>query len=162
MHSINIRKIRKEDDAAIAAIIRTVLKEHRAPETGTAFADKELDAMTETYSKPDTVYFVVELDGKVAGGAGIAPLAGHGENVCELQKMYFIPEARGLGIGHIMLEKCLLEARNMGFRKCYLETLDDMLSAQSLYRKSGFTYLEAPLGNTGHNACPVWMIRDLA
>lgn len=161
MHAITIREIIKADNPFIGRIIRDVLMEHKVPEVGTAFADPELDAMYEAYQKPGSAYFVVELNNRIVGGAGIAPLANQQENICELQKMYFLPEVRGLGIGNLMMEKCLIEARKMGYDQCYLETMDDMVSAQSLYRKSGFTYLNNPMGNTGHHACPVWMIRDL-
>ena len=37
----------------------------------------------------------------------------------------------------------------------------NMKSAQKLYLKKGFKYIENPIGNTGHSSCPVWMIKDL-
>src|SRR5690606_24758854 len=122
MRNVNIREIQQSDDPAIAKVIRDVLIEHDVPRTGTAFADPELDHMFETYNRPGSVYFVVELDGAIVGGAGVAPLANQNENICELQKMYFLPEARGLGIGNTMMEKCLIEAKKLGYEKCYLET----------------------------------------
>ena len=75
--------------------------------------------------------------------------------------MYFLQETRGKGIGLQMIQKCLEKAVELGYEKCYLETLPEMLAAQSLYQKIGFEYLCAPLGNTGHTTCPVWMIKEL-
>ena len=75
--------------------------------------------------------------------------------------MYFLKEARGKGIGYKMILKCLEKAKEFGFEKCYLETLPNMLSAQKLYQKVGFQYLDEPLGCTGHSSCPVWMIKKL-
>jgi len=161
MRNVNIREIQQSDDPAIAKVIRDVLIEHDVPRTGTAFADPELDHMFETYNRPGSVYFVVELDGAIVGGAGVAPLANQNENICELQKMYFLPEARGLGIGNTMMEKCLIEAKKLGYEKCYLETMEYMKPARGLYVKSGFRYLDGPMGDTGHYQCPVWMLRDL-
>ncbi|WP_366788826.1 GNAT family N-acetyltransferase [uncultured Flavobacterium sp.] len=156
-----IRKIDKEDDAVIARVIRDVLAEHNVPKVGTAFADASLDCMFETYCKPDSVYFVVEKDGRIIGGAGIAPLDSGPDDTCELQKMYFLGEARGLGIGSQMIDTCLRAAADFGYAQCYLETMPHMEAAQKLYLKKGFTYLDAPMGDTGHSSCPVWMLASL-
>ncbi len=161
MHTISIRNISQQDDPEIAKVIRNVLIEHNVPRTGTAFADPELDQMFESYNHPKSAYFVVEMDGKIVGGAGVALLANQDDNICELQKMYFLPEVRGMGIGALMMEKCIQAAKNFGYDSCYLETMHYMESAQRLYKKSGFTYLQTPMGNTGHHACPVYMIRNL-
>ena len=161
MHTINIREIRQEDNHDVARVIRSVLEEHNVPKTGTAYADPELDHMFEAYGKPRHAYFVVEYDGDIVGGAGIAPLIDGGHEVCELQKMYFLLQVRGKGFGSLMMEKCLEVARAFEFSTCYLETMEYMEAAQKLYRKSGFGYLDAPMGNTGHCACGVWMTKPL-
>ncbi|MCF6128175.1 GNAT family N-acetyltransferase [Flavobacterium sp. AS60] len=161
MKGIVIREIKKEDNQQIAAVIREVFITDNYPKTGTAFADKQLDFMFETYDKLRATYFVVENEGRIVGGAGVSQLENSTENICELQKMYFLKEARGKGIGFQMIQKCLLEATNLGYEKCYLETLPEMLTAQHLYKKAGFEYLCTPMGNTGHTTCPVWMIKNL-
>jgi putative acetyltransferase len=161
MNASIIREIQKTDNPEVANVIRTVLIEHNVPKVGTAYADPQLDYMFEAYSEPNSMYFVVELNDKIIGGAGIAPLANGSAEICELQKMYFLPETRGLGIGSKMMEVCLEKAKNLGFKKCYLETMPYMEAAQKLYVKSGFEYLDGPMGNTGHCSCPVWMIKSL-
>ena len=161
MASIIIREIQKQDNEQIADVIRQVFINDNFPKTGTAFADPQLDYMFEAYNKPKAVYFVVEDNGKLIGGAGVNQLDNSDANICELQKMYFLPEARGKGIGLEMIRKCLESATAFGYEKCYLETLPEMLSAQKLYTKVGFEYLRAPIGATGHTTCPVWMIKEL-
>ena len=161
MNSIVIREIKKEDNQQIAAVIREVFIADNFPKTGTAFADTQLDFMFEAYDKPRATYFVVESEGKIIGGAGVSQLESSTENICELQKMYFLQEARGKGIGFQMIQKCLEKATELGYSSCYLETLPEMLTAQHLYKKAGFEYLCAPMGNTGHTTCPVWMIKEL-
>ncbi|EJL61492.1 GNAT family N-acetyltransferase [Flavobacterium sp. CF136] len=156
-----IRKIKKEDNQEVAQLIRSVFDEMEIPKVGTAYEDPCLDLMFEEYNKQQSVYLVVENEGKIVGCAGIAPLENGDPKVCELQKMYFLPETRGLGIGSKMMEKCLEKARSFGFEKCYIETMPFMHAAQKLYKKSGFEYLDAPMGNTGHCSCPVWMLKDL-
>jgi putative acetyltransferase len=161
MDSLIIREIQKQDNPEIAQVIRTVLIEHNVPKVGTAYADPQLDCMFQTYDRSNAVYFVVENNGRIIGGAGIQQLENEAQSVCELQKMYFLPEARGRGVGAMMMEKCLQSAKDFGFQKCYLETMPYMEAAQKLYKKSGFEYLCAPMGNTGHTSCPVWMIKEL-
>ncbi len=156
-----IREIQPEDNNQIADVIRQVFISDDYPKTGTAFADSQLDFMFETYNKPKAIYFVVEENGKIIGGAGVSQLDNSEENICELQKMYFLQEARGKGIGFEMIQKCLQKAKDFGYEKCYLETLPEMLNAQKLYMKVGFEYLCEPLGGTGHTSCPVWMLKSL-
>ncbi|AMA49584.1 MULTISPECIES: GNAT family N-acetyltransferase [Flavobacterium] len=156
-----IRLIRKEDNREVAALIRTVLEEYKAPKEGTAYEDPQLDVMFETYQKIQSAYFILELSGKIVGCAGIAPLKNATTEVCELQKMYFLSSVRGKGWGTQMMKICLDKAKEMGFEKCYLETLTTMEKAQRLYLKSGFIYLSEPMGNTGHSACPIWMLKEL-
>jgi putative acetyltransferase len=161
MENYSIRKIKKEDNSAVAALIRAVFDELNIPKVGTAYEDPYLDLMFEEYSKPKSVYYVVEKEGRIIGSAGVAQLENEAENICELQKMYFLPETRGLGIGSQMMAKCLQSAKDFGFEKCYLETMPFMLDAQKLYKKVGFEYICSPMGSTGHTSCPVWMLKDL-
>lgn len=156
-----IRTIEPGDDAAIARIIRTVMQEFGADGPGFAIHDAEVDAMSAAYAGPRAAYFVVEIDGSVLGGAGVAPLEGGPEDVCELRKMYFLPSARGLGVGAALLGRCLETARTFGFRACYLETLADMHAAQRLYRRFGFQPLDAAMGRTGHFSCNTFYLLEL-
>jgi putative acetyltransferase len=156
-----IRKIEKKDNQEVAQLIRSVFDEMNIPKVGTAYADPYLDLMFEEYNKPKSSYFVVESAGRIVGGAGIAPLENEDKSICELQKMYFLPEIRGLGIGSQMMDRCLKQAKDFGFEKCYLETMPFMLAAQKLYEKSGFEYIDATMGCTGHTSCPVWMLKVL-
>ncbi len=160
-NNIVIREIRKSDDAQIAEVIRSVLIEFGVPKVGTAYEDEALDKMTETYNKENASYFVIDANGIIIGGAGVAQLDNYEGNICELQKMYFLPEARGVGLGAKMMAACLEQAKQFGFEKCYLETMPYMDDARKLYKKVGFKMLEKPMGNTGHYSCNVWMINDL-
>ncbi|GGX28690.1 GNAT family N-acetyltransferase [Aquimarina muelleri] len=162
MSSIKIRTIQPSDNKEIAKVIRNVLIEMEVPKVGTAYEDKSLDKMFETYNKPKMQYYVVEEEGRIIGGAGIAPLEGEASmQVCELQKMYFLEQARGKGVGFKMINTCLSFAKEQGYIKCYLETMPYMESARKLYHKVGFLPLEAPMGNTGHYSCQAWMIKEL-
>ena len=158
---MKIREVIKPDNPYLAIIIRGVLKEMKVPTKGTAYADKELDNMYQAYSVPRSKYFVVEFGDQILGGAGIMQLNKEAENICELQKMYLHPKARGKGVGSNLLKLCLSFARENNFSLCYLETMPYMLDAQELYRKNDFVYINKPMGDTGHYSCSVWMTKEL-
>ncbi|WNG50610.1 GNAT family N-acetyltransferase [Archangium minus] len=159
---LKLRPIEPRDDAAVAAIIRKVMPEFGANGPGFAIQDAEVDGMSAAYSQPGRAYWVVEDEtGRVVGGGGIAPLEGNEPGVCELRKMYFLPEARGRGVGERLLRQSLEFAREAGYRTCYLETLSGMEQAQKLYRRLGFQQLCAPMGATGHFSCDRWYALDL-
>jgi len=157
-----LREISVSDNEAIAKIIREVFVELGVPKVGTAYADPELDTMFSAYQKARSAYFVIEVDGQLLGGGGIAPLAGGPEAICELQKMYFLPQARGMGWGEKLIDACLDFAKEQGFTQCYLETMPYMKAAQKLYKKKAFRYIDGPMGATGHTSCNVWMTKTLA
>ena len=159
--TFTIRPIETRDDAAVAQVIRTVMPSFGADGPGFAIHDPEVDHMTAAYAQPRCSYFVVELDGRVVGGAGIAPLQNGEPDVCELRKMYFLPEARGIGAGTAMMQRCLDAARAHGFTRCYLETLTGMDQAQALYQRTGFKPLCAPMGGTGHFSCDRFFLLHL-
>jgi putative acetyltransferase len=156
-----IRPIEPRDDGAVANLIRTVMPEFGASGPGFAINDPEVDAMAAAYSGAGHAYWVVELDGSVAGGGGIAPLDGGPTDTCELRKMYFMPSLRGRGAGRALIARCLDAAREAGFRQCYLETLGGMHEAQRLYRAAGFSRIDGPMGATGHFACNTFFLRTL-
>ena len=161
MSGFSIRPITTADDAAMAAIIRGVMPEFGATGDGFAINDPEVDWMHRAYSQPRCAYFVVEREDRVVGGAGVAPLEGGDPGVCELRKMYFLPEARGIGAGAALMARCLQAARELGFRQCYLETLTGMDSAMKLYERSGFRRISCSMGHTGHGGCNTFYLLEL-
>lgn len=95
----SLRRITAEDNAAIANVIRQVSAEYGlTADKGYTVADPNLDELFELYSQPGSAYWVVEQEGQVVGGGGIAPLAHSEPDICELQKMYFMTSARGQGL----------------------------------------------------------------
>ncbi|QIR13683.1 GNAT family N-acetyltransferase [Shewanella aestuarii] len=155
-----IRPITQADNAAIAAVIRQVSAEYGlTPDKGFGVADKTLDTLYQVYDTPKAQYWVIELDGKIVGGAGIAPLAGN-EAICELQKMYFSQSLRGKGMAKALSKICFDFAAQQGYQVVYLETTAVLVEALALYQKLGFSHSQH-LGQTGHDACEIAMIKTL-
>ncbi|MEI9919165.1 MAG: GNAT family N-acetyltransferase [Bacteroidota bacterium] len=160
MNSI-VRPVQSSDNAAVAAIIRAVMPEFGAGGEGFAIHDAEVDNIHAAYSHLRMAYFVCEVDGKVVGTGGVAPLLGGDANTCELKKMYFLKEGRGKGLGRKMVERCLSAAKDLGFEYCYLETLNTMRDAMVLYEKLGFEKIPRPCGSTGHFGCDTFYRKRL-
>ncbi len=161
MSNFTTRLIQKEDNAAIAAIIRAVLTEFKANKPGTVYYDPTTDDLYSLFSVPHSEYHVLEVDGKLVGGSGIYPTQGLPDDCCELVKLYILPEARGKGYGKLLINECFGIARKFGYKQVYLETLPELKNAVGLYESCGFKYLSRPLGNSGHFGCDLWMIKDL-
>jgi len=161
MQGAVIRLIRKEDNAEIASIIRSVLTEFRANKPGTVYYDPTTDDLYSLFSARFSEYWICELDGKIAGGSGIYPTDGLPNGCCELVKLYLLPEARGKGLGKLLIEKCFESATAFGFEEVYLETMPELKMAVGLYEQCGFAYLKGPLGNSGHFGCDLWMLKEL-
>jgi putative acetyltransferase len=157
-----IRPVEERDNQELARIIREVLTEFGANRPGFAWQDPELDFMSRAYDSLQRAYLVAECDGALLGGGGIGEFeSGDESGICELQKMYLLPEARALGVGRQLMDKLLNQAQRLGYRQCYLETLSSMTGARKLYLRTGFRQLSAPLGDSGHNACDEWYLLDL-
>jgi len=160
-NNIVIREIKSGDNAQIEKIIKDCFHEFEIPLTGTAYEDVETTQMFESYQKDNEVYYVIDRDGEILGGAGIKHLKDFDNDICELQKMYYAPKIRGIGLGKLMFETCLKAAKDLGYKQCYLESASQLKAAIHIYESFGFKHLDGPLGNTGHYSCGVWMIKEL-
>lgn len=160
--TVQVRPITLADNPHIAGVIRTVSAEFGlTADKGYTVSDPNLDRLYELYSEANSAYWVVEVEGKVVGGGGLAPLQGGDADVCELQKMYFLPEARGLGVARNLALQALEFGRERGFKRCYLETTASLTRAIRLYEHLGFQHIDGPMGYTGHVDCEVTMLKAL-
>ena len=159
---LKIRTIEKKDNALLAHIIRSTLEEFGANHPGTVYYDESTDHLFEVFTQePRSIYFVAEMNGEVVGGGGIFPSDGLPGDTCELVKMYLLPQARGKGLGRLLISRCLDFAARAGFQKIYLETMPELKKALKTYEQMGFEYLDHAMGNTGHFGCALWMIKNI-
>lgn len=156
-----IRPIQPSDNTELATIVRNSLAEFGANKPGTVFYDPTTDALYELFQTPGSFYFVAEEDGQLLGGGGIFPTNALPKGYCELVKMYLHKDARGKGLGKLLIERCLLWAKENGYTHCYLETMPELKQALKVYELFGFEYLDGPLGNSGHFGCDRWMVKKI-
>lgn len=156
-----ISDITAAQDQQVCSIIKRVGEEHGAVGEGFGPSDLEVTAMSLYYKDEDnSKYLIATIDQQVVGGSGIASF-NDSVDICELRKLFLLPESRGLGIGKALAEQCLAYAKSKGYKRCYLDTLSNMKPAIALYEKLGFKHLTSPLNGTIHAGCDIWMLKEL-
>lgn len=155
-----IREIQGADNLAVKKIIQKSLESLGLAIPGSAYFDPQLGELCEYYQGlTHANYWVVELDGQVVGGVGIAPF-NETEQICELQKLYLIPGVQGRGLSNQLMETALSFAAKY-YQKCYLETTHELKAACRLYEKYNFILLQAPLPGSEHSAMDAWYLKEL-
>lgn len=158
---MHIRPIEKKDNSGLAELIRGVFREFQIDRPGTVYTDPTTDSLYELFQTPGSQYWVAEEEGVLLGGCGVFPTGGLPAGYAELVKFYLSPETRGRGIGKALMQKSFEAAKALGYRKLYLESFPELEKAVGMYEKAGFSRLPAPMGNSGHYACSLWMIKHL-
>ncbi len=158
---VTIRKIKPEDNVILATIIRTVFEELDAPRLGTVYSDPTTDNLFELFQRAKACLWVAEIDGEIVGCCGIYPTVGLPADCTELVKFYLSAKARGRGIGRELMNRSIVSAKEFGYSSIYLESLPAFGDAIAIYEKQGFKTLTAPMGESGHSGCDVWMVKEL-
>jgi putative acetyltransferase len=159
--NLTIRAITENDNQVLAELIRKVFREFKIDKPGTVYTDPTTDTLYTVFENPKSAYFIAEVDGEIVGGCGIYPTDGLPEGCAELVKFYLVAEARGKGIGNDLMQKSIAKARELGYSQLYLESFPELAKAVSMYEKAGFKPLQQAMGNSGHYACNIWMLKDL-
>lgn len=156
-----IRIINKSDNQLLAKIIRSCFHDFEVPTPGTVYEDPATDNLSELFTEENSALFVAEVDGELCGCCGIFPTEGLPEKCGELVKFYIGKDFRGKGLGKKLMEESIAFAKKSGYQSIYIESLPEFSTAVSIYEKQRFSYLEKPLGNSGHSGCNLWMIKHL-
>jgi putative acetyltransferase len=161
MNNVTFRNIQKQDNPYLSKIVKGTLAEFGANHPNTVYYDPTTDTLYELFQKKGAAYFVAEMNNEIVGGGGIYPTDGLPTDTCELVKMYLLPQARGSGLGRTLIERCLIYAKEAGYKQVYLESMPELKQALKVYARFGFEYLKGPMGNSGHTGCSLWMLRSL-
>lgn len=158
---ITYRLVEQKDNQALAKMIRGVLEEFGVNQPGTVYFDSSTDSLYELFSaEENAIYFIAEKQGELIGACGLYPTKGLPEGCIELVKFYLKKEFRGLGIGKHLMELSLEQAKKWNFKSVYLESLPELNTAVGMYEKAGFRHIPERLGESGHFACNIIMLKE--
>ena len=118
------------------------------------------DVIVADLASPESTYLIAFRDGKAVGYAKLRDGEVHesvtDRNAIELQRFYLIERVWGTGIGDVLLDRCIEEARSMGKSVLWLGVWEENRRGNSFYEKRGFERvgtLTFPYGNSvGINA----------
>lgn len=135
VQEIFVRSATNKDCESIQKLVFSVLREYGlTPEADGTDADIS-DIETNYINRGGLFEILEDADGKLLGTVGLFPIDAE---TIELRKMYFDKRLRGLGFGKKTLERMIEKAREMKFKRIYLETANVLKEAVGLYEKHGF------------------------
>ena len=135
MSDVQITLCRNAADYAQAETVTRAYIEWLGIDLGYQDIDREMAGFAEMYGSPQGAYLLA-LDGdEVAGGVGLRPLE---DGICEMKRLFVLPGFGGRGIGRMLADGVVQEARNRGYRRMRLDTLARLTAAQRLYQSMGF------------------------
>jgi GNAT superfamily N-acetyltransferase len=94
---------------------------------------------------PRGAYVIVREGGRAVAGGGIRRLE---PGICEIKRMFVVPDARGRGHGRRLLEALERVARDLGYRFARLDTAQSMTTALAMYRSAGYRPIPDYNGNS--------------
>ena len=98
--------------------------------------DKELADLPGDYTPPEGRLLLAEYEGQLAACVALHKLEA---DICEMKRLYLRPQFRGKGLGRILADRIIAEARQIGYRRMRLDTVEPVMKdAVAMYRKLGF------------------------
>lgn len=155
--NIEYKPLTPQYDPPLAALIRESLETYGLNIPGTVYFDEGLDHLSQFYSSDGRSYYILLQNGAFIGGIGFAEFD---DDCCELQKLYLADSAKGQGLGHRMIAYIENRAREMGYKRMYLETHSNLQAAIHIYEKAGYTEIARPK-SVVHSTMDKFYIKNL-
>ena len=142
---MNITELKPEYDLALADLIRVNLKKHALDIPGTVYFDDNLNHLSDYYlSKENRRFYLIAVeDEELVGGIGLAECDLFPE-CAELQKLYLSDKVKGRRLGYELVKRIEEKARELGYKRMYLETHTNLDIAIHLYEKCGYKEISRP------------------
>jgi putative acetyltransferase len=132
-----------EDRVPIARLMREYVETLDADISFQDF-ESEYAVLPGKYARPEGVVLIGWMADEAVGIVAYRPLE---HRICEMKRLYVSPRFRGTGLGRLLVEELVREARSHGYRRMVLDTLPSMRPAQALYSAMGFRPIPAYYDN---------------
>lgn len=130
----NLRKANAGEEARIFDLVKKVLSDYGL-KVNPKETDQDLSNLNTFYFANKGWFAVIDFGDGIIGSYGIFRV---NEKICELRKMYLLPEHQGKGLGKLMMEDAIRQAKALGYNEMILETNNRLDKAIQLYKKYGF------------------------
>jgi putative acetyltransferase len=142
--------LRQAESPAQIAVIRELFLEYaQSLRFSLCFQsfDKELAGLPGDYAAPEGRLLLASHEGAPAGCVALHKLD---RGICEMKRLYVRPQFRGKGLGRALAERIIADARQIGYKRLRLDTVEPMMrAAVAMYRQLGFReiapYRENPI-----------------
>jgi GNAT superfamily N-acetyltransferase len=132
-----------EDRVPIARLMREYVETLEADISFQDF-ESEYAVLPGKYARPEGVVLIGRTANEAVGIVAYRPLE---HRICEMKRLYVLPRFRGTGLGRLLVEELVRDARSHGYRRMVLDTLPSMRPAQALYSAEGFRPIPAYYDN---------------
>jgi putative acetyltransferase len=107
--------------------------------------DQELATLPGDYSPPSGRLLLAEYEGQLAACVALHKLD---TAICEMKRLYLRPQFRGKGLGRLLADRIIAEARQIGYQRMRLDTVEPVMQdAVAMYRRIGFKKISAYCNN---------------
>ena len=132
-----------KDRAPIARLMREYIETLQADISFQDF-ESEYASLPGKYARPEGVVLLAWASDEAVGIAAYRPFE---HRICEMKRLYVLPRFRGTGLGRLLVEELVRDARSHGYRRMVLDTLPSMRPAQAVYSAMGFQPIPAYYDN---------------
>lgn len=135
---IVLTKISPQDNAGLAHILAETHKEECLLGALEHKKGAEWANLFETYQKKGFSYFVMKMESKIIGGAGISPYLSNKPHVCVLERICIQSDMHDLGFEKILIDFCIKKAKSLGYEQCCVDTAKETLFSNDFFHEHGF------------------------
>jgi len=117
--------------------------------------NRELETLATMYGPPNGCQYLVFYDGQLAGGVGLRRFD---KETCEMKRLYVYPSFKGKGLGTLLVDSVIAEAKRLNYKKMVLDTIPKLETALQMYFRRGFYEVSPYYDNPHRHSMKVYFL----